>query len=153
ARRLLVFDSGGGGVSFTLLSRRGIGPVSRGHLGEGGSYLDRLVGLGEDLGDRARRGGRDLGVDLVGRDLDHGLALLDRATLGYMPFENRPLGNRFAHLGHLVLDRCGLCHSRPTSIAPPYPPKRPAKGLSRWGPCAWGGLGASGARTQGGRIP
>ena len=43
--------------------------------------FDGVVGLLEELGDRPARRRRDLGVDLVGRDLDHGLALLDRVAL------------------------------------------------------------------------
>ena len=46
----------------------------------------------QDLGDRAARRGGHLGVDLVGRDLDHRLALLDRVALLLVPLEDRSLG-------------------------------------------------------------
>ena len=49
-------------------------------------------------------GAGHLGVDLVGRDLDHGLALLDRIALRDVPLEHGALGHRLAHLGHLDLD-------------------------------------------------
>ena len=57
---------------------------------------DRLALLGEDLGDRARGGRGQLHVDLVGRDLDDGLAVLDGVADLDRPLEDRALGDRLA---------------------------------------------------------
>jgi hypothetical protein len=55
-------------------------------------------------------GGRgDLGVDLVGRDLDQRLVGLDAVALLLVPFEDGALGHRLAHRGqgdlHCRIDR------------------------------------------------
>ena len=50
-------------------------------------------------------GRRHLGVDLVGRDFDQGLALFDRVADRDVPFEDGAFGDRFAHLGHGHFDR------------------------------------------------
>ena len=63
------------------------------------AHRDRLALLGEDLGDRARRGGGQLHVDLVGRDLDDGLAVLDGVADLDRPLEDRALGDRLAARG------------------------------------------------------
>ena len=80
-------------------------------LGQRLADLDRLVGLHQELGDGAAGGRRDLGVDLVGGDLDHGLALLDRIPLRDVPLEHGALGHRLAHLGHQDLNRLLSRHS------------------------------------------
>ena len=71
-----------------------------GHLGQRLADLNGVVGGDEKLGDRARGRGRHLGVDLVGRDLDHRVALVDLVALGDVPLEHRALGHRLAHLRH-----------------------------------------------------
>ena len=87
------------------LRRRG----ARGRdLGQRLADLHGLVGLLEDLHDRPARGRGDLGVDLVGRDLDHGLALLDGVALLLVPLEHGALGHRLAHLGHRQRDRLAV---------------------------------------------
>ena len=50
----------------------------RGHAGDDLADGDRGAGLDQHLGDRAGRGRGQLDVDLVGRDLGHGLAVLRR---------------------------------------------------------------------------
>ena len=60
---------------------------------------DRLTLLGEDLGDRAVGGSGQLHVDLVGGDLDDGVAVLDRVAHLDRPLEDRPLGDRLATRG------------------------------------------------------
>ena len=82
----------GGGVE-----RRCRSPPARRRPGPSSLRLDRR--------DRPARRRGDLGVDLVGRDLDHGLALFDRVAVRLVPFEDRPLGDRLAHLGHHDLAR------------------------------------------------
>ena len=93
------------------------GGLTRGvELGERRPDLDRLVLALEDLGQRPARRRRDLGVDLVGRDLDHGLALLDEVPLLLVPFEHGALGHGLAHLGHLDLERRRLRHFLPLTL-------------------------------------
>ena len=49
----------------------------------------------------------NLGIDLVGRDLEDGLVALDLVADLLQPLRQRPLGDRFAHLGH---DDVNACH-------------------------------------------
>jgi hypothetical protein len=101
ARRLLRFASGGGGARLWLLSTpSAVGSRPRSHFSQGLSHLHDVIGLDEELRDRPARRRRDLGVDLVGRDLDDRLALLDLVAFGDVPLEDRALGDRLAHLGH-----------------------------------------------------
>ena len=58
-------------------------------------------------------GRRDLGVDLVGRDLEDRLVALHRVADLLQPLRQRPLGDRFAHLGH---DDVNTCHALILSI-------------------------------------
>ena len=74
--------------------------LAGGHLGQDLSHLHGLVGLGADLGQRSARRGGHLGVDLVGGDLDHRLALLHLVALVLVPLEDRSLGDGLAHLRH-----------------------------------------------------
>ena len=67
----------------------------------------RLALLNEDLLDDAGAGARNLGVDLVGRDLEQRLVGLDRFTLLLQPLEDRPLRDGHAHLGHDDVDDSG----------------------------------------------
>ena len=78
-------------------------------LGKDLTDLDDVVWCGENLGDHAGGGCRNLGVDLVGRDFDKSVALGDLLALGDMPLEDRSLGDRLPHLGHLQLDYA-FCH-------------------------------------------
>ncbi len=67
--------------------------------GEGGAYLDGLVLLDQDLLKDSGDGGRDLGVDLVGRDLEE--RLVDRDTVADLlePTCDGALGDALAELG------------------------------------------------------
>src|SRR5436190_1278741 len=58
----------------------------------------------------AGAGARDLGVDLVGGDLEQGLVLGDGVAWLLEPLRDRPLVDRDAHLGHHDLDLCSRCH-------------------------------------------
>ena len=62
---------------------------------------------GVDLRDGAARRGGDLGVDLVGGDLDDRVALVDLVALGDAPLEDGALGDRLTHLGHGDLNARG----------------------------------------------
>ena len=77
-----------------------LGSRSGGDLGQSLADLHGVVGRDQQLRDRAADRGRHLGVDLVGRDLDHGVALGDRVALGHVPLEHGALGDGFAHLRH-----------------------------------------------------
>ena len=94
----------------------------------------RVAGLREDLLDRARRGGRDLGVDLVGGDLDDRLVLLDGLAGLLGPLEDRALGDRLAHRRHDDVDRLagvrvsrGLLGASSVGAAPPGRPPLPGE--------------------------
>ena len=81
-----------------------------------------VAGLREDLLHHARRGRRDLGVDLVGGDLDDRLVLVDPVARLLRPLEDDALGDRLAHRGHHDLDRLGrrppaACFAPPASGA------------------------------------
>ena len=71
----------------------------------------RLPFLDLDLGQHARGRRRDLGVDLVGRDLEQRLVAIDRVADLLDPADDRAFGDRLAHLGHHDVGRhCGsLC--------------------------------------------
>ena len=86
---------------------------------DAGADRDGLALGGEDLGDHARRRGRDLGVDLVGRDLDDRLVGLDLVADLLGPARDRALRDAHAHLRHDDVDGgsgahglffgCGVC--------------------------------------------
>jgi hypothetical protein len=58
-----------------------------------------------DLDDGAGGGSGNLGIHLVGGDLDQDLVDGDLVSLLFMPFQNGALGNRVTHLRHGHLDR------------------------------------------------
>jgi hypothetical protein len=97
--------SAASGAAGGLGSRgRAVAGAVRRYLREDRADLDG-VALGEvDLGDRARCGGRHLGVHLVGGDLDDGLVGLDRVAFLLVPLEDRALGHGLAHRGKGDLD-------------------------------------------------
>src|SRR6266851_3613523 len=64
---------------------------------------DDLALAGVDLDQRALEGGGDLGVDLVGHDLDDRLVALDELPLALQPLLDGSLGDRLAELRHLDL--------------------------------------------------
>ena len=66
-----------------------------------------------DLGQHARGRRRDLGVHLVGRDLEERLVAIDRVADLLDPADDRAFRNRFAHLGHH--DGCGHRSFGPSS--------------------------------------
>ncbi len=68
--------------------------------GELGADVDGLVLGHQDPGQHAGGGRRDLGVDLVGRDLEEGLVDLDLLTLLLEPSGDRALGDALAQGGH-----------------------------------------------------
>src|SRR5699024_3641028 len=65
-----------------------------------GSDLDGLVLLDEDRGQGPGDGGGDLGVDLVGGDLEQRLVDLDLVALGLQPLRDRALGDRLTERRH-----------------------------------------------------
>ena len=81
------------------------------YLAEHSSHLNRLIGLGEDLYKRPGGWSGNLGVDLVGGDLDERLVRLHAVADLLQPAEDRALGDRLAHLGHGDLNARGAgCH-------------------------------------------
>ena len=83
--------------------------------------LDRLALRDEDLRHDAARGARDLGVDLVRRDLEQRLVGLDLLALLLEPLRDRPLGDGDAHLGHHDVDGFSRGHAtRPIYVERPY---------------------------------
>ena len=82
----------------------GAAPLPRRHPRDDLADVHRVAGVGEQLGERAGGGRGDLGVHLVGRDLDDRLVLGDRVAGLLGPLEDRALGDRLAHRGHLDLD-------------------------------------------------
>src|SRR5688572_11908896 len=93
-----------------LLRRRRRGllgwPIRRGHFGGFANrrnhlvHRDRLACLDLDLGQDAGRGRGNLSVYFVGRDFEQRLVAIDRIAHLLDPADDRPLGNRFPHLGH-----------------------------------------------------
>jgi len=69
--------------------------------GQDGADLDGLVLGDADLQQDAGCGGGDLGVDLVGGDLQQGLVGLDGVSHGLEPGGDRPLGDGLTQSGHL----------------------------------------------------
>jgi len=84
--------------------------VSRLHLSQRSPDRNLVIDLSDESRDHAVHGRRHLSVDLVGRNLDDRVALLDRVPLGHVPFENDALGHGLAHLGHGDLDGGRLWH-------------------------------------------
>jgi hypothetical protein len=68
-----------------------------------GADLDGLTLGDENLLDGSRRARRNLGVDLVGRDLDDVLVGLDRVALLLEPLGDGALDDGLAELRHLDL--------------------------------------------------
>src|SRR5438309_8112493 len=90
-----------GGARLAFLGRRGC--RGRLDLRDDRADTDRLT-LGDgDLDELALERRGDLGVDLVGHDLDDRLVALDEVPLVLEPFVDRALGHGFAQLGHLDL--------------------------------------------------
>jgi hypothetical protein len=84
--------------------------VPRLHLSQRSPDRNLIVDLSDDLRDHPVHRGRHLSIDLVGRHLDDGVALLDGVALGHVPLENDALGHRLAHLGHWDLHGGRLWH-------------------------------------------
>ncbi len=82
--------------------RRDSGSSRRGSAGANGhprdhlADADRVAVLVQDLRDGAIGWGGQLHVDLVGRDLDDGVPVLDRVTDLDRPLEDRALGDTLA---------------------------------------------------------
>jgi hypothetical protein len=100
----VTFRPSVGGTGGAEASGRGGGAVARRHARDDLADGHRVARLREDLLDRPRRRGRDLGVDLVGGDLDDRLVLLDRLAGLLGPLEDRALGDRLAHCRHHDVD-------------------------------------------------
>ena len=103
------------GVGRAIRRRRGTGRCGRLHgAGRRGGFSfvtrvdDRDLGvvrhrgafLGQDLGEDALERRRDLGVDLVGDDLEERLVLVDVVAGLLEPFPDRALGDALTELGH-----------------------------------------------------
>jgi hypothetical protein len=98
----LVFSHGG--------PRRGRAAV-RGDLGEQRADGDGLALGGMDLDEGAGCGRRNLGVDLVGGDLDERLVGLDRFALLLVPLQDGALADRLAHRRERHLNCCVHRHA------------------------------------------
>ena len=70
-------------------------------------HRHRLALRDENLGEHAARRRRNLGVDLVRRDLEHRLVALHLVADLLQPLRQRAFGDRLAHLGH---DDVYACH-------------------------------------------
>ena len=117
AARLGLVRRAGSAVAGRLRGAAGAVAVG-GDLGEHGADGHGVALGGVDLHDGAGGRGGDLGVDLVGRDLDEGLVLGDRVALLLVPFQDGALGDRVAHRRHDDFDRRVDRHQvRPTITA------------------------------------
>jgi hypothetical protein len=76
-----------------------------GDVGEDRADGDGVALGGVDLRHGAGGGRLDLGVDLVGRDLDQDVVLGDLIALLFMPLQDGAFGDRVTHLRHGHLDR------------------------------------------------
>jgi hypothetical protein len=106
------FEARASGIRYGHLdSRRRFGLDARDYR----VYLHRLAFLDEDLGQQAARGGGNVGVDLVCRDLEQVLIALDGIAHALEPLRERSFRDRLAHLrhdhvdfGHMVLPWSGF---------------------------------------------
>src|SRR5947209_801238 len=115
-------------LSFTSSSRAPSSLAGAGGGGGGSSRCGRLdLGdhradpndlalAGVDLDQRAFKRGWDLGVDLVGHDLDDRLVALYELALALQPLLDGALGDRLAELRHLDL---GDTHAESSLAASP----------------------------------
>src|SRR5207248_10951286 len=78
----------------------------------------RVALLHLDVLEGARDRRWDLGVDLVGLDLDEQVVLLDLLAGLLQPFPDRALGHRLAKLGHLQLKEAHVSWIPPSSSTP-----------------------------------
>src|SRR5256885_186004 len=101
ARRGAGGGAGGGGAARALGAGVGGARALDLDLRDLGADGDRHA-LGDgDLEQGALEGGGDLGVHLVGDDLDQRLVLLDEVALLFQPAIDGALGDRLTQLGHL----------------------------------------------------
>src|SRR5206468_3274750 len=77
-------------------------------------HRNGLPFLNLDLRQGAGRGRGDLGIDLVGRDLEQRLITFDDVADLLEPLAQGAFGNRFAHLGHQDIN---ACHDSPQYFA------------------------------------
>jgi hypothetical protein len=77
------------------------------YLAEHTSHLNRVIGFGGDVYKRSGCGCRNLGIHLVGRDLDQRLVGLDPVPDLFQPTQDGAFGNRLPHLGHGDLNARG----------------------------------------------
>src|SRR5262249_162118 len=88
---------------------------------------DRLALVDLDLEERPRDRGGDLGVHLVGRDLEDRLVPLDRVADLLQPLRDGALGDRFTPLRpHYPHPHCHLSPPPP----PPLPPAPARRGVT-----------------------
>jgi hypothetical protein len=100
----------GGGLGHRIFRRGcrcGRRAVLGGDLGQHGPHIDGVALDGMDLDHGPAGGRRDLGVDLVGGDLDEDLVGLDGVPLLFVPLQDGALGHRLAHLRQGDL-HCGV---------------------------------------------
>ena len=105
------FGRGGGACG-------GGSPYGRGRLDlrDHRAHPHDLALAGVDLDQRALKRGGDLGVDLVGNDLDDRLVALHELALALQPLLDGSLGDRLAELRHLDL---GDTHAESSLAASP----------------------------------
>ena len=70
-----------------------------------GADINSFVLIGEDLKQNASSRGGDLGIDLVGGDLQQGFIGGDSVTNLFQPAGDGAFGDRFTELGHLDRER------------------------------------------------
>ncbi len=89
---------------------RPVRTLTRFHLGQRRADRHLVVDGNQQFRNDAIRRRRHLGIDLVGRHLDHSVPLADEVALGNVPLEHDPLGDRLAHFGHRNLHGRRLRH-------------------------------------------
>ncbi len=112
--------------------RRGRLLARRANRGDDAVDRDRFAFLDADLEQRARRRRRNLGVHLVGGNLEQRLVAIDAVADLLDPADDRALGDRLAHLRHYdwcrhdrILGSPPRCESpRRARRAPLHPPPR-----------------------------
>ena len=113
--------------------RRAVGSRSAARRGRAGrdarerhADVDRRADLHEDLDEPAGGRRRDLGVDLVGRDLGDRLVGVDLVAGLLVPLDDGALGDGHPHLGHRHVDERPGLSTRGADGRPPSRDRRTA---------------------------